>query len=118
MVLAVKFTSPPYLFLLCYLTNAPGLLQKFNPAETFGDIMIDYDYVELSSACITGLTAFAKAYPDHRAAEIETALRRGQQWVLRNQRADGSWYGSWGVCFTYGAWFGCVQTPFETSLSK
>lgn len=23
------------------------------------------------------------------------------------QRPDGSWYGSWGVCFTYGAWFGC-----------
>lgn len=22
------------------------------------------------------------------------------------QRADGSWYGSWGVCFTYGIWFG------------
>lgn len=22
------------------------------------------------------------------------------------QRADGSWYGSWAVCFTYGCWFG------------
>ena len=22
------------------------------------------------------------------------------------QRPDGSWYGSWGVCFTYGTWFG------------
>lgn len=24
------------------------------------------------------------------------------------QRADGSWYGNWGVCFTYGTWFGCT----------
>ena len=22
------------------------------------------------------------------------------------QRRDGSWYGNWGVCFTYGTWFG------------
>ena len=23
------------------------------------------------------------------------------------QRKDGSWYGNWAVCFTYGTWFGC-----------
>jgi hypothetical protein len=46
----------------------PSLVQKFNPAETFGDIMIDYDYVELSSACITGLALFRKDYPHHRSA--------------------------------------------------
>ena len=49
--------------------------QKFNPAETFGDIMIDYDYVELSSASMTGLAAFAKKFPNHRAEEIQGALR-------------------------------------------
>ena len=81
-------------------------MQKFNPAETFGDIMIDYDYVELSSACMTGLAAFRRAHPRHRAQEIQAALSRGRQFVLRDQRPDGSWYGSWGVCFTYGAWFG------------
>jgi len=25
--------------------------------------------------------------------------------IKRRQRDDGSWYGSWGVCFTYGAFF-------------
>ena len=82
------------------------LVQKFNPAETFGDIMIDYDYVELSSACITGLAAFRRAHPRHRAQEIQAALSNGRKFVLKDQRPDGSWYGSWGVCFTYGAWFG------------
>ena len=81
-------------------------MQKFNPAETFGDIMIDYDYVELTSACITGLTAFQQVYPHHRDAEIQQAITRGVEWIRQDQRADGSWYGSWGVCFTYGAWFG------------
>ena len=33
-------------------------LELINPAETFGDIVIDYDYVECSSACITALAAF------------------------------------------------------------
>lgn len=68
--------------------------------------MIDYDYVELSSACMTGLAAFHRQYPDHRASEISAALDKGHEFVLKDQRADGSWYGSWGVCFTYGAWFG------------
>lgn len=84
------------------------MLQKFNPAETFGDIMIDYDYVELSSACMTGLSAFVERFPNHRKEEIRRALERGQDFIVRDQRPDGSWYGSWGVCFTYGAWFGCV----------
>lgn len=68
--------------------------------------MIDYDYVELSSACMTGLAEFRKRYPDHRRAEILSALQRGRDFILKDQRPDGSWYGSWGVCFTYGAWFG------------
>nr|XP_021525891.1 lanosterol synthase [Aotus nancymaae] len=33
-------------------------------------------------------------------------LERGLEFCRRQQRADGSWEGSWGVCFTYGTWFG------------
>ena len=35
-----------------------ALLELINPSETFGDIVIDYSYVECSSACITALSAF------------------------------------------------------------
>ncbi|KAK3265827.1 cycloartenol synthase [Cymbomonas tetramitiformis] len=87
-------------------TRSYGILEWINPAETFGDIMIDYDYVECSSACITALAAFAKSYPQHRAKEIQTSIGRGKSFLLSIQRRDGSWYGSWGVCFTYAAWFG------------
>ena len=45
--------------------------------------------------------------PAHRPHDILTALRRGRAFVLSIQRPEGSWYGSWGVCFTYGTWFGC-----------
>lgn len=82
------------------------LLEMINPSETFGDIVVDYCYVECSSACITALTAFQKTYPNHRAAEIHRSLERGIKYIKSIQRDDGSWYGSWGVCFTYGTWFG------------
>ena len=33
-------------------------LELLNPAETFGDIIVDYSYVECTSACVTALAAF------------------------------------------------------------
>uniref|UniRef100_A0AAQ6AL23 Terpene cyclase/mutase family member n=1 Tax=Amphiprion ocellaris TaxID=80972 RepID=A0AAQ6AL23_AMPOC len=68
-----------------YETKRGGkLLELLNPSEVFGDIMIDYTYVECTSAVMQALRHFQKAYPDHRPEEIR----------------------SWGVCFTYGIWFG------------
>jgi cycloartenol synthase len=77
-----------------------------NPAEVWGDIMVDYTYTELTSASVQGLAAFAKAYPAHRPTEVGRALAAGTDYVRAQQREDGSWYGSWAVCFTYGCWFG------------
>ncbi|CAK0762308.1 hypothetical protein CVIRNUC_002944 [Coccomyxa viridis] len=88
-------------------TRSYSALELINPSETFGDIVIDYSYVECTSACMTSLADFQHKYPQHRAAEIANALRRGQAFIEKQQRRDGSWYGSWGVCFTYAAWFGC-----------
>jgi len=87
-------------------TRSFHALEVLNPAETFGDIIVDYSYVECSSACITALGAFRAKYPEHRAAEVNRALTRGRDYILSICRPDGSWYGSWGVCFTYGTWFG------------
>ena len=81
-------------------------MQYINPSETFGDIVIDYSYVELTSACMTALAAFHEQYPEHRSDEVIAAQSTGKRFLLKEQRTDGSWYGSWGVCFTYAAWFG------------
>ena len=89
-------------------------LELLNPAETFGDIVIDYSYVECSAACMTALAAFA-GHCDERdlwaggrfpRRVIEASVARGERYIRSIQRTDGSWYGSWGVCFTYGCWFG------------
>uniref|UniRef100_A0A8C3Y6M4 Terpene cyclase/mutase family member n=1 Tax=Catharus ustulatus TaxID=91951 RepID=A0A8C3Y6M4_CATUS len=68
-----------------YETKRGGhLLELLNPSEVFGDIMIDYTYVECTSAVMQALRHFQSQFPEHRALEIR----------------------SWGVCFTYGTWFG------------
>ena len=77
-----------------------------NPSEVFGDIMIDYSYVECSMASLTALADFSERYPLHRRGEVEAALGRGQRFMRSLQRPDGSWYGSWACCFCYGTWFG------------
>lgn len=88
-------------------TRSYPILEMINPSETFGDILIDYSYVELSSTCVAALANFNKKYPHHRAGEISRAKKRGREYILNMQRPDGSWYGNWGVCFTYAAWFAC-----------
>ncbi|XP_006163194.1 lanosterol synthase [Tupaia chinensis] len=82
------------------------LLELLNPSEVFGDIMIDYTYVECTSAVMQALKLFHRQFPDHRAMEIRDTLEKGLEFCRQKQRPDGSWEGSWGVCFTYGTWFG------------
>lgn len=88
------------------LTRSYQWLELINPAETFGDIVIDYPYVECTSAAIQALTSFRNLYPEHRQEEIEHCIQKAVMYIEKTQTSDGSWYGSWGVCFTYATWFG------------
>eukprot|EP00898_Chlorokybus_atmophyticus_P004832 jgi/Chlat1/534/Chrsp103S01002 len=102
------------------LARSYAWLEHINPSETFGDIMIDYPCVECTSACVTALVAFQAQHPNHRPDDIKQALAAGVKFVKSVQRPDGSWYGSWGVCFTYGTWFGLTALAaagysYETS---
>ncbi|GLT80310.1 hypothetical protein SLA2020_517560 [Shorea laevis] len=88
------------------LTRSYPWMELINPAETFGDIVIDYPYVECTSAAIQALTSFRKLYPGHRQQEIDICIKKAVNFIERIQASDGSWYGSWAVCFTYATWFG------------
>lgn len=83
-----------------------GWYEELNPSEVFGDIMIDYSYVECSMASLTALAEFHEKFPHHRTEEISFSIRRGGEFIKSIQREDGSWYGSWACCFCYGCWFG------------
>ncbi|KAL6335619.1 hypothetical protein AAG906_030755 [Vitis piasezkii] len=88
------------------LTRSYRWVELINPTETFGDVVIDYPCVECTSAAIQALTSFKKLYPEHRRHEIENCISKAAKFIEDIQAPDGSWYGSWGVCFTYGGWFG------------
>ncbi|KAI7731618.1 hypothetical protein M8C21_019686 [Ambrosia artemisiifolia] len=88
------------------LTRSYSWLELVNPAETFGDIVIDYPYVECTSAAIQALVSFKKLYPGHRKEEVQRCIDKAAAFIESIQASDGSWYGSWAVCFTYGTWFG------------
>jgi squalene/oxidosqualene cyclase-like protein len=82
-------------------------MEAFNPSLIFADIVVDHSYVECTSACMQALAAYSKMNPGSvYAARIRRAIERGRRFLLKQQRADGSWIGSWGICFTYGTWFG------------
>ncbi|KAK6272841.1 hypothetical protein POUND7_009924 [Theobroma cacao] len=88
------------------LTRSYAWLEMFNPAELFRDIIIDYQYVECTSAAIQSLKLFLKLHPSYKKKEIEACVAKAINFIESIQLPDGSWYGSWGVCFVYGTWFG------------
>jgi squalene/oxidosqualene cyclase-like protein len=82
-------------------------MESLNPSLVFADIMVDHSYVECTSACMQALADYAKLNSDPaRGARVRRAMERGRGFLLQRQRDDGAWIGSWGICFTYGTWFG------------
>lgn len=81
------------------------LMEMLNAAEVFSRIMVEYDYPECTTAVVSCLTTFQKHDPVYRAQEIATTIEKAVAWIRKDQRADGSWYGSWGICFTYAGMF-------------
>ncbi|KAI0376504.1 terpene synthase [Hypomontagnella monticulosa] len=86
-------------------TRGSELMEMLNAAEVFGKIMVEYDYVECTTAVVTALSLFQKHWPDYRPQEIKGFIGRSVRAVKSFQRPDGSWYGNWAICFTYATMF-------------
>jgi squalene/oxidosqualene cyclase-like protein len=90
--------------------RAGAWLEALNASDIFGDIMFDGSQVELTSSAIQGLAAARARLGERlgieRARKVNAAIARADPVIRALQRADGSWEGNWGICFTYGTWFG------------
>ncbi|EGW33292.1 oxidosqualene cyclase [Spathaspora passalidarum NRRL Y-27907] len=96
------------------------LLEKLNPAQVFNNIMVEYPYVECTDSSVLGLTYFHKYYPNYKSSLIESTIENAINYIKKAQDTDGSWYGSWGICYTYAAMFAleafnAVGLDYETS---
>ncbi|CAO3594113.1 unnamed protein product [Absidia cylindrospora] len=97
--------------------RGPPWLEKLNTAEVFRNIMIEFNYVECSTAVLMGLAAFRKLDPVYRRQDIDRVTSTVLQYIKKEQRSDGSWYGSWAICFTNGAFF-ALQSLASYIFSK
>ncbi|CAN6220183.1 unnamed protein product [Urochloa humidicola] len=97
-------------------------LEILNPSESFVNIVVDYPYIECTSSVLEAFILFKELYPSYRTQEIEKCINNAATFIENKQRKDGSWYGTWGICFTQGAFFavkglvGAGRT-YETSHS-
>ena len=85
------------------------VLRHFNPAEIYGNCMLEYSYTECTASCVRGL-AFARkhigpALGEALGAQVDAAVRRGAEFLLAKQHKNGAWAGFWGINFTYGTFF-------------
>nr|WOJ37985.1 oxidosqualene cyclase 1 [Eupentacta fraudatrix] len=99
------------------------LLEMLNPSEVFGDIMVDYTYTECTSSVMQALKHFVNFDAGYRTEEIWRVLGKGLSYIKGRQLPDGSFEGSWGVCFTYGTWFAleafaCLGQNFEENTAS
>ena len=80
-------------------------LEYLNAAEVFGRIMVEYDYPECTTAVVTALSLFSTHDAEYRKSDIAKAKNGALKYIRKAQHVDGSWYGSWGICFTYAGMF-------------
>ena len=95
--------------------RGPRWMERFNPSEMFGNCMVEGSYLECTASCLNALANFQRRFPDVLQPEIESAIQRAMNALLRGQRTDGSWEGSWGVNFTYAIFF-CVEALCAANL--
>ncbi|KAJ6401919.1 hypothetical protein OIU84_014072 [Salix udensis] len=84
--------------------TSPQWMEMLNPTEVFDGVMLETEYVECTASIIQALALFTHLHPEHRRKEIETSVAKATHYVENAQMADGSWYGNWGICYTYATY--------------
>ncbi|QGM97950.1 squalene--hopene cyclase [Methylocystis parvus] len=60
--------------------------------------LLDPPTVDVSARCVSMLAQLGDK------VETSDCLKRGVDYIIREQEKDGSWFGRWGANYVYGAW--------------
>jgi len=89
-----------------YERNRRSWLRGINPSELYGDCVVEISWVECTGSCVAALAdALPKVTDPGLRRAVERGIRRGVQFIRRQQRRDGAWEGMWGVHMVYGTRF-------------
>ena len=78
--------------------DAYNPLLAYLPIENAKDAIIDDSTADLTGRVLELMGNFAGLTFE------DSFIKRAAAWLLKEQLADGSWYGKWGVCYIYGTW--------------
>jgi squalene/oxidosqualene cyclase-like protein len=85
------------------------MLRNYNPAEIYGNCMLEYSYTECSGSCVRALAYALRTLGDDVPSELRSRVRAaidaGTEFMLGRERDGGGWLGFWGVNITYGTFF-------------
>lgn len=85
------------------------VLKRFNPAEIYGNCMLEYSYTECTGSCVRALAyayrELGDVMPKGLRDRVRTAVSDGKGFILSQQQRGGGWLGFWGVNLTYGSMF-------------
>ncbi|KGX92982.1 squalene-hopene cyclase [Pontibacillus halophilus JSM 076056 = DSM 19796] len=59
--------------------------------------------IDPSTADLTGRTLHFLG-KDANLTLLQPNIQKAVEWLISHQEKDGSWYGRWGICYTYGTW--------------
>lgn len=79
-------------------------VEMLNPVEFYEDNLIEREYTECTSSALQALLYFSEIYPEFRKKDVQKCISKAISYIENSQWPDGSWYGRWGVCFTYATW--------------
>nr|WP_234978347.1 squalene--hopene cyclase [Bacillus tuaregi] len=78
--------------------NTDSMLLKMLPFEKGEFLLLDPSSADLTGRTLEFLGNYTRLPKNHRH------MKKAIGWLWKEQRKDGSWYGRWGICYTYGTW--------------
>ncbi|MGJ7912764.1 squalene--hopene cyclase [Neobacillus sp. LXY-1] len=91
--------------------NTDSKILEYLPLEKGKFLLLDPSCADLTGRTLEFFGNYTNLPHNH------SDLSKGVKWLLKDQRKDGSWYGRWGICYTYGTW-AAVTGLVSVGISK
>ncbi|WP_042454201.1 squalene--hopene cyclase [Neobacillus dielmonensis] len=78
--------------------NTDSKLLEFLPLEKGKFLLVDPSCADLTGRTLEFFGNYTNVPHNH------AVIKRGIEWLVNDQKSDGSWYARWGICYIYGTW--------------